>query len=203
MTEGRNITAKTMARPPRHPVNAKVPFAFVHINKCGGSSVEIALGLQKMHLTAAEQRATVGAEQWDNAYTFALVRNPFARVASIYYYRVKTDQGGLADRHLSINAWVEQVWGSPTDTSGDESILLRPAWDWVSQDGRALVTETPKLEDVEAEWPRICARLGVDRELSLTNQNFYPPYRYVLGREARAAIEGAFAEDLNRFGYDW
>lgn len=88
-------------------------FVFVHLHKCGGTSVERALstqmawndlilgssrygeklqqiykpeyGLDK-HSTAAEIKNVIGDELWKSYFTFATVRHPFDRVVSFYSY---------------------------------------------------------------------------------------------------------------------
>ena len=66
-----------------------------------------------------------------------------------------------------------------------------------------LVDQAARLEDLAHDWPAICARLGVDVDLPLSNHNMHPPHRDVLSGAARATLERAFADDLDRFGYDW
>lgn len=200
---GPRPTARTFARPEAIPIKTKVPFSFVHINKCGGSSIEIALGIGKRHASARVMRDQVGAETWANHYTFAVVRNPFDRAVSIYFYRVRTDQGGLGDRHLNVNQWIDRVWGARDPAYRGSEILLEPAWDWVSDAGHQIVDDIAKLETIGTDWPRIAARLGVDRDLTRTNWNAHPPYRDLLLPGARRVIEEAFADDFTHFGYDW
>eukprot|EP01062_Namystynia_karyoxenos_P067266 TRINITY_DN6116_c0_g1_i2.p1 TRINITY_DN6116_c0_g1~~TRINITY_DN6116_c0_g1_i2.p1 ORF type:complete len:302 (+),score=92.09 TRINITY_DN6116_c0_g1_i2:81-986(+) len=82
---------------------------FVHIPKCGGTGILSSLDsccnsrlLKKakrvtrprrewhffwFHSTALEQRTVVGPEVWDRAYTFALVRNPWDRQLSRFFFR--------------------------------------------------------------------------------------------------------------------
>ena len=201
MSFGARITASTQARPPLDPIQTDQPFQFIHINKCGGSSIEIALGLTKTHDTAAERRAVIGRDAWDAAYTFATVRNPFDRVASIYYYRVRTDQHGLGDRHLGFNAWVRRTFAERHPDYWDGSALLKPAADWISADGEAIVEHVARLEDIAVEWPAICRRLGVERNLKVTNQNSHPAHGRIFDADARRIIAEVFAEDLDRFGY--
>jgi len=195
------ITARTFQRPPPVPVETRVPFAFVHINKCGGSSVEIALGLPKAHLTAAQMRERLGPEDWDNRFTFAIVRNPFDRAVSIYYYRVRTDQAGLADRHLNVNDWVAAIWRDGDPAYLGDPFLTAPAVDWVTDRGVEIVDHIARLETLDRDWPAICDRLGIDKPLPVTNWNSRPPYADVLSAGSRAILEQAFAPDLERFGY--
>ena len=83
--------------------------AFVHINKAGGTAMRArlytharhqlieatdaslpprlrALGTRFFHASASLQRRVIGAERWRAAFTFALVRNPFARQVSMFHF---------------------------------------------------------------------------------------------------------------------
>ncbi len=193
----------TVHRPPAIPVETRVPFAFVHINKCVGSSIEIALGIPKDHQPARAMRDAYGAEDWAQRFTFSIVRNPFERVTSIYYYRVRTDMTGLMDRHLNINQWIDKVWGTGDPTYLDDALLLGPAEDWLCEDGALLVDHVGRVETLDKDWGLISEKLGVDIALPVANVNAHPPYRDVLSGTARALIERAFAADLERFDYSW
>ena len=85
------------------------PLAFVHINKAGGTAMlallhkyarhqllEVAhpeagaklrqLRSRFFHASAPMQRVALGSATWDGAYTFALVRNPYARQLSMFTF---------------------------------------------------------------------------------------------------------------------
>ena len=194
-------SARLIERPEAVPLATKVPFSFVHINKCGGSSVEIALGLPKRHSSAAVLRKELSAEEWARRFTFSIVRNPFDRIVSIYYYRVRINTGGLGDRHINLNDWIEAVWGARDPRYWENTVLLAPAWDWLCGDDGLIVDQVAKLETIDADWPTIAARLGVEVGLEQWNSNHHPHYRQLLTDRARAVIETAFAEDLRQFGY--
>jgi hypothetical protein len=191
-------------RPAIQPVPTRVPFSFVHINKCGGSSVEIALGLSKRHATAEAMRREIGADAWASRFSFALVRNPFDRVVSLYYYRVRRDYHGLGDRHLNLNEWISALWQENTPRYTDPQFLSQPCCRWLTDAaGGELVDVVIRLEDIDRRWPEITDRLGVDCPLPALNANRRPAYRDVLAPASRAIIERAFAEDLSRFDYDY
>jgi Sulfotransferase family len=91
-------------------------YVFVHIHKCAGTSIEIALakslrhndlvfgstksgekhqdffrrsiGLNK-HSTAIEARGFLGDEYWARSFKFAFVRHPVDRLRSLYHYARK------------------------------------------------------------------------------------------------------------------
>lgn len=95
-------------------------FVFVHIHKCAGTSVEVALGkllrhndivlgstksgeknqeffkkaigLNK-HSTAAEARKWMGDDMWGKCFKFAFVRHPVDRLLSLYSYAHKLAEG--------------------------------------------------------------------------------------------------------------
>ena len=79
----------------------KYKFIFIHINCCGGSSIEKALsGFGEMkprvasnispvfpntqHLNAMETRLAFGEKPWDKFFTFTFVRNLWDRMVSYY-----------------------------------------------------------------------------------------------------------------------
>lgn len=83
--------------------------AFVHINKAGGTSMRAklyqfahhqlleansptavlklrSLGSRFFHASASLQRRVLGESAWREAFTFALVRNPYARQVSMFHF---------------------------------------------------------------------------------------------------------------------
>lgn len=71
-------------------------FIFVHINKCGGTSIQRALGIPvKDHDTALERKRKIG-RRWDSLYKFSVIRHPYYRVESLDRYRGRCQQIVLA-----------------------------------------------------------------------------------------------------------
>src|SRR4051812_27200363 len=95
-------------------------FVFVHIHKCAGTSVEVALGKQlrhndivigstksgeknqeffkkaiglNKHSTASEARRWMGEDMYGKCFKFAFVRHPVDRLLSLYSYAHKLAEG--------------------------------------------------------------------------------------------------------------
>jgi len=127
-------------------------WAFIHINKCGGTSVEQALEIPKIHDTARQRRDRIGAERWARLTTFSIVRHPYDRAASLYRYRVKTGQTGLDTAPLSFDDWVRAAFRDADPAYRDRPLMFAPARDWLAdEDGRIMVDFVGRLERIEFE----------------------------------------------------
>eukprot|EP01062_Namystynia_karyoxenos_P082267 TRINITY_DN9232_c2_g1_i1.p1 TRINITY_DN9232_c2_g1~~TRINITY_DN9232_c2_g1_i1.p1 ORF type:complete len:302 (+),score=47.10 TRINITY_DN9232_c2_g1_i1:112-1017(+) len=191
---------------------------FIHLSKCGGTGMLVTLedccGLQRLqrvkqvaspprppysfwfHSSALEQRAVVGASIWNKAYTFALVRNPWDRQLSRFWFHA--EKACLGTRMDTYNAckhhkfhrdiapadlgprefqtWVrilhehyppgcgrrEQYWvNSRSDFVNEQWEYFGAAqWYWLTDpQGRVLVNDWYKLEELESNWHRLQQRV--------------------------------------------
>ena len=178
-------------------------FSFVHINKCGGTSVERALGLPKIHDTALERRDRIGADRWAQMFTFAVVRHPYDKVCSHYRYRIKTNQTGLGAAPIPLNDWVLRAYGEKDPAYYDQPLMFAPCIHWITDArGKIIVDHIAKLEEIDQDWPSIAARIGV--AAALPKANATKPAgasRELLSEEVRALIDTLFDEDFTEFGY--
>eukprot|EP01062_Namystynia_karyoxenos_P051608 TRINITY_DN4061_c0_g1_i2.p1 TRINITY_DN4061_c0_g1~~TRINITY_DN4061_c0_g1_i2.p1 ORF type:complete len:299 (+),score=23.36 TRINITY_DN4061_c0_g1_i2:82-978(+) len=115
--------------PPRQPHRPKscADVGFVHCPKCGGTSMLASLAtccaalsikrhrkprssdetMLYFHGSAERQRRFVGPSVWDRAYTFAIVRNPWARQVSDFYFMT---YGECRNRHRRIETCSARHW---------------------------------------------------------------------------------------------
>ena len=155
-----NIRAQGFSRATR--VNCS-RFFFVHIPKVGGSTVEQTcrdetsdlsralrelqwsnhipmLGISNvLHRSADKLRALIGGQVWDELLTFAVVRNPFAWVVSIFFFWLQSKcpntfpsqymvcaYGALlpnesAPHYLSTARWAFNAWLRTEDAEANTS----------------------------------------------------------------------------------
>lgn len=182
-------------------------YAFIHINKCGGTSVESALRLTKVHDTARQRRQAIGAARWARIYTFSIVRHPFAKVVSHYKYRIKTNQTDLGTTPIDLNTWVARAYGDRDPAYYDKPLMFAPCSDWITDEtGTQIVDEVFKLEEINQHWPHICARIGRPAT-PLPNKNATTNTSRtragdLLSAENKTLLEAHFRDDFQRFHYD-
>ncbi len=138
--------------------NRALGLLFVHVPKCGGSSVEAQLGVFHGHRSAVYFRAA-DPGLFAAAWKFSIVRNPYDRLVSAFHY-LKHHTRSERDR-----AWADAVLGPCPDFAAFAARLAEPgfrgrvlAWlhfqpQWYylcDARGRLLVDEVARLEALDA-----------------------------------------------------
>lgn len=193
---------------------------FVHIPKCGGMTIEHAfledVGLEwdrrapffliknnqkkagperLAHLTASEyvNHKYCTPEHFGDYYKFAVVRDPIARIVSVYNYTylkrfskpfraaymLYEGVSGHAypfDKFMSrvvepaLTDPKQRVFGSDAFFNGFYW-FLRPQKDFLYEDGELLVDDMFRLENLSNAWSKIADRSGVKTELGHVNSS--------------------------------
>jgi len=168
---------------------------FVHIPKTAGQAIEYIflddLGLQwdtreqlllrysppdecgpprLAHLTAQQyiDCNCVSRDEFDRFFKFSVVRNPWDRCVSFYKYRGKpwkeTFNEFLNGRFVNYE-WEQRYW------------FVRPQVEFIyGQDGRLLVDDVVRFENLGEDVARICRRVGVENTLRSVNRSTRYPF---------------------------
>lgn len=179
-------------------------FAFIHINKCGGTSIEAALDLPKIHDTARQRRDKIGAARWERIPSFALVRNPYAKVASHYRYRVQTNQTELGSSNINLNEWVRRAYGEKNPEYYDNPLMFAPCTDWITDEaGEVMVDLVVRFEEIDSNWHQIEALIGKGAVLLKENATSRKQGNTEdsLDSESIAIINDHFKRDFETFRY--
>jgi hypothetical protein len=194
---------------------------FVHIPKCGGSSLEAMIwpgertesdlwmgfidpfhnkyqtgGLQ--HLHADQILAEVGETFFRSYFKFGFVRNPFDKAVSQFgYMRTRPD----------LRAFL----GMNEDDSFSDYLNLIPSRNHVQWEpqtnflfdstGACLVDYIGRFETFPADSRVVLDRLDVAGEIPHLNRSEHRHYLTYYDEQDRAKIERLYARDLETFGY--
>ncbi len=196
------IRLGTRPRPVTPRVQTREPYAFIHINKCAGSSIEVALGIPKAHATAETMRAGMGPDAWARHFSFAVVRHPVDRIVAVYFHRLRIGHGGLSRDGPSPDDWVRAVYEGDDSRDTEGARYLGPSADWVSDSDGIIVDEILRFEDLSQGWQRIAKRLGVCPFLPFLNVNPHEPWQEALSAKGQQIVADALSADFDLFGYE-
>ena len=199
---------------------------FIHIPKCGGTSVEDVIwpkeqgrtevdlwmgfvsrfenkyqtgGLQ--HLLAWQIREEVGSDVFSAYYKFAFVRNPWDRIVSQFAYMQQRpdlmDFLGMTSG-IEFKAYLELI-------RRKEHVQWMPQVRFLlDQDGSLLVDRIGRLESFNEDCAQIFSAIGLplDQLPGHANRSKREPFQaYYSDNEAIEAVADIFSEDISFLGY--
>ena len=144
------------------------------------------------HLTARDyvRHGYVPKEVWARFFTFGLVRNPYARVESLYFYLG-------AHKRMSFDAFVADRL-----LQGPRRQFHAPATRYLTgQAGHIRVDQIYRLEEISDAWGNIQDRAKLPQVLPHVNAAKQRE-KVIWGDAARACVRQAYAKDFALFGYD-
>ncbi len=171
------------------------------------------------HMRPVELRDVFASRGWDfdDYFKFVMVRNPWSRLVSLYEMFAFREGGQWSrlrrwtTRHRGFRAWVRTLdpEGLDVGESGLETSVIRSgAFSYVGfagdEDGRVLVDEVIKLEEIESRLPPVLERLGVPlpARVPRTGRGRYSgSYRAYYDDETRELVGRLYEADIERFVY--
>ena len=153
--------------------------------------------LQHGHLTLAQVRPYLPAEDFDRFFKFAFVRNPFDRFVSYCAFftrhsgRFEQDPKGVM-RHLIANPpWTH--------------VLFQPQYSFVtSPEGEMLADTIGRVEEMQQSYDQIAARIGIPTtSLEKMNSSKRRDYRDYYDDQIVDGVAKLYARDLQLFGYQF
>jgi hypothetical protein len=198
-------------------------FVFIHIPKNAGTTVQAALQVACVdamprprrvplladffdtytwnepwhHALASEVKAQLGEHRWGEFFSFAFVRNPWARMVSLYNMllidqrqRWLKDVRNFAD-FLEKPAGALKAREHLSDQTGYVS----------DEQGTRIVDFIGRFESLAEDFNCVCRRLGVVAELGRMNPSLKVDYRDYYTPQLRQLVAERYRRDIAGFGY--
>lgn len=150
------------------------------------------------HISLGEARPVLGETTFDSYFKFAFVRNPFERFVS--YCAFATSREGSFERDPQ-GVMRHFLFISPPH----HHIVFRPQHSFVTgPDGELLADDLGRVEDMQAGYDAICARIGISsRPLERANTSKHADYRSYYDQQLIDGVARMFARDIELFGYQF
>ena len=203
-------------------ISHKHKFIFVHVPKCGGTSIEHSL-LKNENVTKITndvkqkyrmyyyhegiQTQHRKIDQFKDAreksyFTFTFVRNPWERFLSEYFYIKKT---GCKCKHRDFNKKFP-TFKHFVKNNGIECCW--PAHDFpqidfvLNANQNKLTNFVGRCEDMQYDFDYVCGKIGIPKiELPHRNPTKHKHYTEYYDEETKEIVAEKYAKDIEYFGY--
>jgi hypothetical protein len=179
-------------------------FIFVANLKSASSSIERALGpsaelrLSKTKFGKHDDLSTIARKfQWtkkyvrpDQFFVFGVMREPVDFILSLYNFHTLEQFKGKA--HSSNGVPFEEFWTRWCSKSWQTRPQYRR---FIDKRGNFRVSHVIEFERLDTEFPKVCARIGVEAKLPKANVSPRILSRSDLSRELIAEIAARYSED--------
>lgn len=149
------------------------------------------------HISLAQLRPYVKAEEFNAFFKFAFVRNPFDRFVS--YASFITREAGHFDRDP------KRVMRHFVANPPMEHILFRPQHEFITDERGELLTDyVGRVELMQQSYDEVCARIGIPTApLEQVNSSRRGSYRDYYDEALIEGVAKLYARDLELFGYEF
>lgn len=162
------------------------------------------------HLSALQLKYILGEREFARCTKFTVVRNPWARMVSIYFFTHVEHEPSATEkrrRHTSrtfhnkdFESWIEKVWSRHNSGERKNSQLAK----LVDLEGNLLVDHVGRLEDVQTTLDWVSSRAGIEPINMLhVNGTRKGHYSQFYNEETRAMVAEICRQDIEYFGYQF
>jgi hypothetical protein len=152
------------------------------------------------HLTAALVKARYPRE-WSEYFTFCVVRNPYARVVSDYFWRTKN----LGENGPSFSEFVKALYTN--EDLGGIASAIPDNWNFYTIDDKVAVDHVIRYENLLSEMSTIARDIGLAWDgwipRAKVSQSSRVDYRDMYDVTARKAVHHMFQREIERFDYSF
>jgi len=168
-------------------------------------------GASTQHLTAQQIRERVGQRVFDSYFKLAFVRNPWDRLVSFLAWKSDGKDMRWAQQQSPEKKEVYPLLARLLVARVDRRLRNRPIhlhlreqWRYVCDaDGRLLVDFVGKFESLEADWAKVCQRIGIDAPLERRMVSHHEDYRSYYDLRTRALAHALYSRDIRTFDYEF
>jgi hypothetical protein len=200
-------------------INHKYKCIFIHIPKCGGSSIENAIdGRDWWHINkpinikcekhfSAEKCKQQYSKYWEEYTKFTMVRNPYSLQVSWYFFK------NIYNHKMSFKEYVKnekinrisRYSGKFLDKKWNKIMPdLLTSYEYISTNGAIELDFIGKIENLQEDFDIICDKIGIPhQQLPHKNKTKHKHYTEYYDDETKQMVAERYAKDIEYFGYEF
>lgn len=193
-------------------------FIFIHINKCGGTSLKQSFsGIKNLLIPINDNIVNlVNKDKWNNAFKFTVVRNPYDRILSLCGMLMRDGKHGNISN--IIDMILEVVSDDSIKYKMNNGGLMKGTKPYIKRHGLPMththygvynketnslnIDKYFKLETINEEWGNIESLIGKKLNLYNYNTSNIKKDHSVFTKEQIQKINKIYHKDFEIFGYN-
>lgn len=146
------------------------------------------------HIPARKIKQRLGKNIWDSYYKFCVVRNPWDRVISQYYWRLRNEEGAMSIDEFLYSRHIDS--------------LLRKGIGVYTIDRKIAVDKICRYESLTEDLEEVRNKLGLPEAISLpraksTFRKDNRHYSEVFSEAQKERIGAIFSDEIKLLGYEY
>ena len=201
-------------------LNHKYKSIFIHINKCGGTSIDQAFNGKHCRHRPITFYRDYASDVFNSYFKFTLVRNPWDKMLSFYLWQKKNNWvlnwGWDNTNAPDFNKFIEivnsfdyermlEVYDNRAGFVGTEHMRMSNQLDWITdEDGNILVDYIGRFENYGKEFNFISNKVGLKlKDYPHYNKTEHKHYTHYYNDLSVDIISERFSKDIEYFGYQF
>lgn len=184
-------------------INHKHKCIFIHINKCGGTSIDTLFnGKFSGHEKALDYKKS-RPKEFNTYFKFTFIRNPWDRVVSFYHYQIKRGWNYYPfDETIPFKEFVKN-W--LINMPGQTELNTYSCYDWISdQNDKLIIDYVGRFENFQEDFNTICDKIGISHlQLPHENKSNHKHYTEYYDEETKQIVAEKYEKDIVYFGYEF
>lgn len=185
-------------------------FVFLHLPKTAGTSINSTLSnyatysksiAYSKHSSLNDIRNEIGDSKFDEYFKFTIVRNPWDRILSLYFWGIQIKPGKSIQSNWhkdSFDRWIK------TTFINDRLYNIWPNQiDLMTIDDKPQIDFVGRFENLQSDWRFICEKLEIKDELQFLYSTKHKPFYEYYDNEAIAIVKKYYEKDIKEFGYEF
>jgi chondroitin 4-sulfotransferase 11 len=176
---------------------------FIHNIKTGGTYLRACIGNKEVrngHETAQQSKSFIESKVWNNRFKFAVVRNPYDLMLSLYHYFRKEKWHPNAN---SANGSFSEFLNIYANTLHGKGVYLQQ-FDKVSENGSIILDKVYRYEDWNEMTKELSDRFGYEfpsERINSSNRKANDIEKIYTKKDI-GIVNDLFRKDFSRLGYE-